>query len=614
MATQQPANSMDAIASLLQLFGGKKTNVRETTQGGTSTQTDSTNLDQEGMAALLKQALESNQGLAAVSQGQKGAGLYNSTTNRLMTNDLLSRMTAQAALAGASKTSTKTTQPGTLTKQVTEGGMGTQQGPLSQAMLAMTAYNKLGGTKAVKDAYSSLSEMIGGIDMGAGAGDAGISAAYQGFENLSNAAPATSMGLDVASGDPGLMGSLGNMFTGGQDSASFVDFANSFSSGTQAADAAPVVEETAGNFLPASGTTSLSGGIANSNPSSSEVLSGANTPSADTTSISNADAVSVGGSVAGSLGSESASYGMSYGAGSAAANLGVTSTGTEFGSQMSVAGNAGDTAGASSAGGNILGYIGPIMSAVNAQNNPRGEQGKDYRHAVGSAVLNYFGFGWASPIVGQVATPLLNAVTDAGVESGGIAGAIVADPVGTLISGEFNTGDVMTAALDPGNIFGGNPGGSVGSVAAYGVDPIGAALGDKGVFSVVADSVNTIDSAIFGGGGGGGRVVCTELTLAGHIPVEKYQEVIKPEITLKGRILLGYHVLGVPAVRKLRADPKFVKRALPYVNAYLDHKLGKKNWRGFLIKWIGEPLCWCLSFFNTDPDYYKVLYPYRRNR
>jgi len=127
-------------------------------------------------------------------------------------------------------------------------------------------------------------------------------------------------------------------------------------------------------------------------------------------------------------------------------------------------------------------------------------------------------------------------------------------------------------------------------------------------YFVVAPVVNKIDSAL-----SPGRVVCTELALAGDISMEKYSEVIQPAITLRGRILLGYHVLGVPAVRKLRSSSKFRKAAIPYVNAYLDHKLGKWNLTGFLIKSIGEPLCYLLSFVNTDPDYYKVLYPYRRN-
>jgi hypothetical protein len=167
----------------------------------------------------------------------------------------------------------------------------------------------------------------------------------------------------------------------------------------------------------------------------------------------------------------------------------------------------------------------------------------------------------------------------------------------------------VQATLDPGNIFGGNPGGSVGAVAAYGLDPIGAALGDKGVFSVAKDTINKVDSAI-----SPGRVVCTELAFQGKISVEKYQRVLQPGITLTGRVLLGYHILGVPAVRKMRKDPEFVDRILPYVNAYLDHKLGKKNLTGFLIKNLGEPLCWLLSFFSRDPDYYQTLYPYRRVR
>lgn len=602
MATPQSGTSLDAIATLLKLFQGEKTKTTET--GGGFSESSQTKLDQTALAGLLKQALESNQGLAAVSQGQRSAGLYNSSTNRLLSNDLLARLTANTAAAGAEKVTTRTGTPATRTQ--VQGGMGGNNDILNKLILGMSAYQKLGGTKALKEGASMLGvgssiPMTDMVAANASQDSIGSLAASQGWFDAGPAASQPSFSaLDFA-------GLGGDSFqTLAPENWQAFDFTDPTPVATPA-DVEVPVEDTSANFPSApSGNPSSA-----NNPTAGETLEGATSASANTTSIS---ASSAGGSVAslgmgiyqltddnskndvaGAVNTASGAYGT-YKAADALSN----------GASLDFASNSG--------GGSVLGYIGPVMSAINAERNPEGVHGKDYRHAVGSAVLNYFGYGWAAPIVHEVAQPALNAAMDAGEESLGMFGAVLADPVGAPLSGEYKVEDLVQSTLDPGNIFGGNPGGSVGALVGASVDPVGAALGDKGVFSVVSDSVNSVDKAIGGALGAPGRVVCTELALGGELPMEKYQQVIQPKVTLKGRILLGYHVLGVPAVRKLRKDKKFRERALPYVNAYLDHKLGKWNWRGFLIKSIGEPLCWCLSFFNRDPDYYQTLYPYRRVR
>lgn len=588
MATPQSGgNSLDALASILKLFQGSKST--STASGGT--ETTQTNLDQTALAGLLKQALESNQGLAAVSQGQRSAGLYNSSTNRLLSNDLLARLTANTAAAGASRTVTRS-------PQTTTNAVPGQGDTLSKLILGLSAYQKLGGTKALKEGASMLGvgssiPMTDMVAANVSQDPIGALAASQGWFD---AGPVASQPNFSALDFAGLGGD--SFQTLAPENWQAFDFTDPTPVATPT-DVEIPVEDASSNFPSAP----------SGNPSSSEVLEGANSPSANTTSIAPVNAASAGGSLFSlGMGLSQLTDSNSRNNVTGAVNTATGAYGTYKAADALSSGASLDFS-ASAGSGSALGYIGPVMSAINAKRNPEGIHGKDYRPAVGSAVLNYFGWGWAAPIVHEVAQPVLDAAMDAGAESGGVAGAFVADPVGSLISGEYEAKDVIQATLDPGNIFGGNPGGSVGSVVAYGVDPIGAALGDKGVFGAVKDVTNKIDSAI-----SPGRVVCTELALGGDLDIEKYQRVIQPSVTLKGRILLGYHVLGVPAVRKLRADKKFRERALPYVNAYLDHKLGKWNWRGFLIKSIGEPLCWCLSFFNRDPDYYQTLYPYRRVR
>jgi len=98
------ASSMQSILQLIQAFTGK--GASKTTSGGT--QTTQTQLSQEAMNGMIKSALESNSGLAAVSGMQQQQGMYNSTTNGMLTNDLLSRITANVAEKGAPTTVTKT--------------------------------------------------------------------------------------------------------------------------------------------------------------------------------------------------------------------------------------------------------------------------------------------------------------------------------------------------------------------------------------------------------------------------------------------------------------------------------------------------------------------------
>lgn len=83
---------------------------------GTHTSTSTSNrkveteeVSDEKAKAIIEQILGGVTGLAAVSQGEKNSGLYNSTTNQMLTNDLLSRTSGQVAALSSVKTLTDST-------------------------------------------------------------------------------------------------------------------------------------------------------------------------------------------------------------------------------------------------------------------------------------------------------------------------------------------------------------------------------------------------------------------------------------------------------------------------------------------------------------------------
>jgi hypothetical protein len=119
-----------------------------------------------------------------------------------------------------------------------------------------------------------------------------------------------------------------------------------------------------------------------------------------------------------------------------------------------------------------MGYLASAMEAYSAS-----QTDNDYRKAVGGAILNYFGAGAATPIVDAAVRPVSDKVMETGEEQNGVFGSFVNEPAGTVLSGNYNERDVFTSGLDPMNLFGGNPGGSVGGFVGQSVDPIGSIFG-----------------------------------------------------------------------------------------------------------------------------------------
>lgn len=197
------ANETDPLASnagtLLTLLGlFNPTTQTQTDQGGTSTITgggtvsgsgsssggygyEQTILTQDAVNRLLQQIMESNTGLTSIAQGQKNAGLYNSSTMQMLINDLMARAAGEVAVKGAktekvtpvsssssfsrpaSDTVTTTKTPSTLTtsKQPMLGG-GTRSLATLLALGSLVNNKKVrelvGG---VKDVFSSDSSTSG---------------------------------------------------------------------------------------------------------------------------------------------------------------------------------------------------------------------------------------------------------------------------------------------------------------------------------------------------------------------------------------------------------------------------------------------------------------------
>ena len=74
--------------------------------GSETEQTQQTKITPEGVTRLVNDILSGESGLGRIGSSTRRSGLYNSTTQELLVNDLLSRAATRAQLAGAPTTTT----------------------------------------------------------------------------------------------------------------------------------------------------------------------------------------------------------------------------------------------------------------------------------------------------------------------------------------------------------------------------------------------------------------------------------------------------------------------------------------------------------------------------
>jgi len=385
MAMQQTNGTQDVLALLTAIKGNKVTS------------STANNISTAGVQELVNQALRGNQGLAAISGLQKGAGVYNSTVNQQMTNDLLSQVAAKTEAMRAGTTTTQRTAP-----QVT-----------GKEILSLMALMKAKGFTQQKWNDFKLGRVNTEAQSVGSWGDAGSSMG-------------TSLGISdgnfVSNNPYQLYGSLG----------------------IGEGDASPAAFQAVSDLLSDSGSTFGSAA------SGAETVSGA-------TNFSIPD-MQIGSSATSVTGSTQLTGGVSS-----------ASTASNAGSAASAASSGTDILGGS---GSSIGYLGSALDAYGASRT-----NKDYRRAVGSAMLNYWGWGAATPVVDAIARPISDKVMDRGYEDNGVAGSFQNEPLGTILSGRYNEKDVFTSMLDPANLFGGNEGGSVEGFLKQTLDPLGSLFG-----------------------------------------------------------------------------------------------------------------------------------------
>ena len=151
---------LEAVTDLIKLFTGNSGGSNTTTTTSGRIGTKQTMISSELATQMLQNALESNQGLAAIAQGQAGAGMYNSTTNKLLTNDLLARLTANIAEKAAP--TVESISPTTQTAKVanTVPSLKGQVPTLAALTLGKPLLDKVGKSKSIYDVVNTISDFV----------------------------------------------------------------------------------------------------------------------------------------------------------------------------------------------------------------------------------------------------------------------------------------------------------------------------------------------------------------------------------------------------------------------------------------------------------------------
>lgn len=164
-----------ALTELPSMVSGKS--AKTVTSGGT--QTTQTQMSPEAMQTLMRHAMESSSGLAAIAGGQKVPGLYNSTTRQLLVNDLLTRSAGEIAKASAPTVTTQS--PRTVQMIQPKANQNISMLGLAAAGLMSDKGRKLLG-KGVDwlnedERDVSVDEFVGSSQMDASGPDYGVSSA-----------------------------------------------------------------------------------------------------------------------------------------------------------------------------------------------------------------------------------------------------------------------------------------------------------------------------------------------------------------------------------------------------------------------------------------------------
>lgn len=231
------ASTLTNVADLIKMF--------TTTGGGTTTQTstESTSVTPEAIQAAIQKALEGNSGLAAISNGQKSAGVYNSTVQTQLVNDLMTRAASEALAKSSTKTATTTKvdsgTAGALASPTALGSLAAIQA-LSKDGGVMSVLDKVGKAKSLTDLFSNTADTAG---VAASAAD--VSAAVGSSDFVSNINDGASFGDYLFSSDvAGTASAAADTAISALDTASTA--MDSYDAGVTAADAMGTASDSGG--------------------------------------------------------------------------------------------------------------------------------------------------------------------------------------------------------------------------------------------------------------------------------------------------------------------------------------------------------------------------------
>lgn len=96
------SGGLSAVASLGNMvISALPTTTTSNFSGQTNKSTQHVEFDEDAIKRMLDLMMQSSEGLQATTSGQKQTGLFNSTTNQLMTDDLMARVVGEVATRAA---------------------------------------------------------------------------------------------------------------------------------------------------------------------------------------------------------------------------------------------------------------------------------------------------------------------------------------------------------------------------------------------------------------------------------------------------------------------------------------------------------------------------------
>lgn len=199
MATNSPVPTMGSPGDyFLNLV-----NTAKAIGGSAGSRTTSTNVSAEGINRIIQSALQGQSGLAGILSAPAIAGGYNSSARSLLANDLLARISAEAA-AKTSSVTERTTTGGVNTSDIFKSlaikeGSNMAASALKKAiasassgsaMKVMTGFYNPNASLSSAPLENTLSDWM--ATSGSGSTDLGISGSVTGYDGISAAAGSTS--------------------------------------------------------------------------------------------------------------------------------------------------------------------------------------------------------------------------------------------------------------------------------------------------------------------------------------------------------------------------------------------------------------------------------------